>query len=92
MRSKIDSVEPIGFPDIKLPLARESGFLGLIALHRLDENIISRPASLASHVHIITAKYRETCFKCMSQPASNSKEMGANMPLTLITNRRTIVV
>jgi hypothetical protein len=29
---EIDSIEPIGFPDITSELARESGFLGLIDL------------------------------------------------------------
>src|ERR1035437_2368506 len=41
---EIDSIEPIGFPDITPQLARESGFLGIvdllkIAKHGKDENI-----------------------------------------------------
>jgi hypothetical protein len=41
---EIDSIEPIGFPDITPQLARESGFLGLIDLlkvakHGRGENI-----------------------------------------------------
>jgi hypothetical protein len=41
---EIDSIEPIGFPDITPQLARESGFLGLIDLlkvakHGKGENI-----------------------------------------------------
>ena len=41
---EIDSIEPIGFPDITPALARESGFLGLIDLlkvakHGKGENI-----------------------------------------------------
>lgn len=41
---EIDSIEPIGFPDITPQLARESGFLGLIDLlkvakHGTGENI-----------------------------------------------------
>jgi hypothetical protein len=41
---EIDSIEPIGFPDITPALARESGFLGLIDLlkvakHGPGENI-----------------------------------------------------
>ena len=41
---EIDSIEPIGFPDITPQLARESGFLGLIDLlkvakHGNGENI-----------------------------------------------------
>jgi hypothetical protein len=41
---EIDSIEPIGFPDITPELARESGFLGLIDLlkvakHGKGENI-----------------------------------------------------
>jgi hypothetical protein len=41
---QIDSIEPIGFPDITPQLARESGFLGLldllkIAKHGKGENI-----------------------------------------------------
>jgi hypothetical protein len=40
----VDSIEPIGFPDITPELARESGFLGLIDLlkvakHGKGENI-----------------------------------------------------
>jgi hypothetical protein len=29
---EVDSIEPIGFPDITLELARESGFLGVLDL------------------------------------------------------------
>jgi hypothetical protein len=41
---EIDSIEPIGFPDITTALARESGFLGLVDLlkvakHGKGENI-----------------------------------------------------
>ena len=41
---EIDSVEPIGFPDITPELARESGFLGVldllkVAKHGKGENI-----------------------------------------------------
>ena len=41
---EIDSIEPIGFPDITPQLARESGFLGLIDLlkvakHGKGENV-----------------------------------------------------
>jgi hypothetical protein len=41
---EVDSIEPIGFPDITPQLARESGFLGLIDLlkvakHGKGENI-----------------------------------------------------
>src|ERR1700704_6524201 len=41
---EVDSIEPIGFPDITPQLARASGFLGLIALlkvakHGKGENI-----------------------------------------------------
>jgi hypothetical protein len=41
---EIDSIEPIGFPDITPELARESGFLGLIDLlkvakHGMGDNI-----------------------------------------------------
>jgi|SRR5208283_2614553 hypothetical protein len=41
---EIDSIEPIGFPDITPELARESGFLGLVDLlkvakHGRGENI-----------------------------------------------------
>jgi hypothetical protein len=41
---EIDSIEPIGFPDVTPELARESGFLGLIDLlkvakHSRGENI-----------------------------------------------------
>ena len=41
---EVDSIQPIGFPDITQQLARESGFLGLIDLlkvakHGAGENI-----------------------------------------------------
>jgi hypothetical protein len=44
---EVDSIEPIGFPDITPALARESGFLGLIDLlkvakHGKGENILVR--------------------------------------------------
>src|ERR1700694_5820148 len=42
--SEVDSIEPIGFPDITSELARESGFLGVldllkVAKHGRGENI-----------------------------------------------------
>jgi hypothetical protein len=59
---EIDSIEPIGFPDITPQLARESGFLGIvdllkIAKHGKGENIYlvwfhyvpSRPKRLAAN-------------------------------------------
>jgi hypothetical protein len=41
---QVDSIEPIGFPDITPELARESGFLGIldlfkVAKHGRGENI-----------------------------------------------------
>jgi hypothetical protein len=41
---EVDSIEPIGFPDITPQLARESGFLGIVdllkvAMHGKGENI-----------------------------------------------------
>jgi hypothetical protein len=41
---EVDSIEPIGFPDISSVLARESGFLGVldllkVAKHGKGENI-----------------------------------------------------
>jgi hypothetical protein len=35
---EIDSIEPIGFPDITPDLARESGFLGLIDLLKVAKH------------------------------------------------------
>jgi hypothetical protein len=35
---EIDSIEPIGFPDITPQLARESGFLGLIDLLKIAKH------------------------------------------------------
>jgi hypothetical protein len=35
---EIDSIEPIGFPDITPVLARESGFLGLIDLLKIAKH------------------------------------------------------
>jgi len=35
---EIDSIEPIGFPDITPRLARESGFLGLIDLLKVAKH------------------------------------------------------
>jgi hypothetical protein len=35
---EIDSIEPIGFPDITPELARESGFLGLIDLLKVAKH------------------------------------------------------
>jgi hypothetical protein len=35
---EIDSIEPIGFPDITPGLARESGFLGLIDLLKVAKH------------------------------------------------------
>ena len=35
---EVDSIEPIGFPDITPQLARESGFLGLIDLLKIAKH------------------------------------------------------
>ena len=35
---KIDSIEPIGFPDITPELARESGFLGVLDLLKIAKH------------------------------------------------------
>jgi hypothetical protein len=35
---EIDSIEPIGFPDITLQLARESGFLGVLDLLKVAKH------------------------------------------------------
>src|SRR6202795_4479537 len=35
---EVDSIEPIGFPDITPQLARESGFLGLIDLLKVAQH------------------------------------------------------
>ena len=35
---EIDSIEPIGFPDITPQLARESGFLGIVDLLRVAKH------------------------------------------------------
>jgi hypothetical protein len=59
---EVDSIEPIGFPDITPQLARESGFLGLIDLlkvakHGKGENIYLikfhyiRPGSKGARKH-----------------------------------------
>jgi hypothetical protein len=37
-RNRIESIEPIGFPDITPQLARESGFLGLIDLLKVAKH------------------------------------------------------
>ena len=59
---EVDSIEPIGFPDITPQLARESGFLGLldllkVAKHGKGENIylirfhfVPPPRTRASHL------------------------------------------
>ena len=35
---EVDSIEPIGFPDITLELARESGFLGVLDLLKVAKH------------------------------------------------------
>ena len=35
---EVDSIQPIGFPDITQQLARESGFLGLIDLLKVAKH------------------------------------------------------
>ena len=35
---EVDSIEPIGFPDITPALARESGFLGLVDLLKVAKH------------------------------------------------------
>jgi hypothetical protein len=48
---EIDSIEPIGFPDITPALARESGFLGLIDLLKVAKH------GKGDNIHLVRFHY-----------------------------------
>jgi hypothetical protein len=48
---EIDSIEPIGFPDITPQLARESGFLGLVDLLKVAKH------GKGDHIYLVRFHY-----------------------------------
>lgn len=56
---EVDSIEPIGFPDITPTLARESGFLGVVDLLKVANHGRGRNVYLI-HFHYVPPR-REWC-------------------------------
>jgi hypothetical protein len=75
---QVDSIQPIGFPDITPELARESGFLGVldllkVAKHGRGENIyliVGGVPSEASHRAAIHTRRLQRRFTWISPEAS----------------------
>jgi hypothetical protein len=64
---EIESVTPIGFPDITPALARESGFLGVIDLLKVAKH------GKGDNVYLIRFHYMPTRAKRVSQPKKSKK-------------------
>jgi hypothetical protein len=61
---QIDSIEPIGFPDITPELARESGFLGVLDLLKVAKH------GRGQNIYLIRFHYIRPRTKRKSQPNS----------------------
>jgi hypothetical protein len=61
---QIDSIEPIGFPDITPELARESGFLGVLDLLKVAKH------GRGENIYLIRFHYVRTRAKRMPQRRS----------------------
>jgi hypothetical protein len=61
---QIDSIEPIGFPDITPALARESGFLGVLDLLKVAKH------GRGQNIYLIRFHYIRPRTKRKSQPKS----------------------
>ena len=61
---EVDSITPIGFPDITPELARESGFLGLIDLLKVAKH------GKGQNIYLIRFHYVPRCTKRSSQRKS----------------------
>jgi hypothetical protein len=61
---QIDSIEPIGFPDITPELARESGFLGVLDLLKVAKH------GRGENIYLIRFHYVRTRAKRMAQRKS----------------------
>jgi hypothetical protein len=59
---EVDSIKPIGFPDITPELARESGFLGLIDLLKVAKH------GKGENIYLIRFHYVRTRTKQHGQP------------------------
>src|ERR1700684_2392452 len=64
---EIDSIEPIGFPDITPELARESGFLGLIDLLKVAKH------GKGDNVYLIRFQYLPPRPTRAKKPKSSNK-------------------
>ncbi len=60
---EVDSIEPIGFPDITPELARESGFLGVVDLLKVAKHGPGENIYLV-RFHYVSSRKRSTAPKC----------------------------
>ena len=63
---QIDSIEPIGFPDITPELARESGFLGVLDLLKVAKH------GRGENIYLIRFHYVRPCGKKIGQRKSKA--------------------
>ena len=61
---QVDSIQPIGFPDITPELARESGFLGVLDLLKVAKH------GRGENIYLIRFHYVRPRTKRMGQPKS----------------------
>ena len=65
---EVDSIEPIGFPDITPELARESGFLGVLDLLKTAKHGQGEKIYLVRFHYIRPTKARESTAKASNKP------------------------
>jgi hypothetical protein len=65
---EVDSIEPIGFPDITPQLARESGFLGLIDLLKVAKH------GKGENIYLVRFHYVPPRAKRPKSPRSSTKK------------------
>ena len=75
---EIDSIEPIGFPDITPELARASGFLGVLDLLKVAKHGSGEKIYLVRFHYILPVKPKPRSKSASTVPTSKA----ANMPIT----------
>src|SRR6266436_8193807 len=88
---EIDSIEPIGFPDITPELARESGFLGVLDLLKVAEHGRGENIYLIRFHYVLPRAKRigqskskahdRVAGRLCGRPATRSREAGTDWPL-----------
>jgi len=88
---QVDSIQPIGFPDITPELARESGFLGVLDLLKVAEHGRGENIYLIRFHYVLPRAKRigqskskahdRVAGRLCGRPATRSREAGTDWPL-----------